>query len=164
VHAGTLRVAAGLMLPLMSGWDEPERYEALRAFAAAELPGPTQRLTLTTEVIGLLRGVLHVEVARAAGDLSDACSSAPRGDWSGALARLDSVRALLDKIGWDAPEREQTVEIDLGMHARLLKDTMENDLETQRYLADTDDAPQRERATTTADLIETVLASLKDPS
>jgi hypothetical protein len=158
VHAGTLRAVAELMLPLMSGWDEPERYEALRDFAATELPGPVQRMTLAVEVVALLRGVLYVEVARAAGDLSDACSSQPRGDCVEPLARLDSVRALMDEVGWSVPEQEQEVEIDLGMHGPLLQDMLENDLETQRYLADTDDAPQRERATKGADLIERFLA------
>jgi hypothetical protein len=164
VHAGTLRASVGLMLALMSGWEEPEGYEALRDFAATELPGPTRRLTLTAEVVVLLRGVLHAEVARAAEDLSEACSSAPPGDRSRPLGRLDVLRALMDEIGWSAPERQQPVEIDLGLHGPLLADVMENDLETQRYLADTDDAPQRERAATAVVLIERVLTHLEGAS
>jgi hypothetical protein len=77
-----------------------------------------------------------------------------------ALARLDSVRALLDEIGWDVSERQQPAEIDLGVHGPLLQDTMENDLETQRYLADTDDASQLERATEAAAVIERFLTVL----
>jgi hypothetical protein len=159
VHAGTLRAVAALMLPLLSDWGEREHYEALRDFAATELPGPTQGLTLPVEIVALLRGVLYAEVAGAAGDLSDACSLAPRGDWTGALARFDSVRALMDVLGWSVPD-QQLVEIDLGMHGPLLQDMMENDLETQRSLANTDDAPQRDRATATAALIERFLAEL----
>lgn len=38
---------------------------------------------------------------------------------------------------------------------------MENDLETQRYLADTDDVSQRERATEAAAVIERFLTVLE---
>jgi hypothetical protein len=165
VHAGTLRAAVEIMLPLLRDADgERDRYEALRDFAATELPGSRQRLTLPAEVVVLLRGVLYVEVVRAAADLSEACSLASPGDWRGPLGRLDSVRALMDEVGWGVPERQQPVEIDLGMHGPLLLDMMENDLETQRWLADTDDAPQRERAAATAVLIERVLTQLEEAS
>jgi len=165
VHAGTLRVAVEIMLPLLRDADgERERYEALRDFAATELPGATRRLTLPVEVVALLRGVLDVEVARASSDLSDACSSAPRGDCAGPLAWLDGLRGLMDEVGWSVPARQHPVEIDLGMHGPLLKDMMENDLETQRYLADTDDAPQRELATARAARIEWVLTQLEGAS
>jgi hypothetical protein len=160
VHAGTLRAAVAQMLPLMSDWDEPERYEALRDFAATELPGPTRRLTLSAEVIGLLRDVLDIEITKAAGDLLDACSTAPRGDRVEPLARLDSVRALMDEVGRAVPECQQTREIDLAVHGPLLQDMMENDLETQRYLADTDDVGQRKRATATATLLQGFLVEL----
>jgi hypothetical protein len=165
VHAGTLRVAVEIMLPLLRDADgERERYEALRGFAATELPGSRQRLTLPAEVVVLLRGVLHVEVVRASEDLSEACSLASPGDWLGPLGRLDGVRGLLDEIGWSAPERQQPVEIDLGMHGPLLQDIIENDLETQRYLADTHDAAQRERAAATAARAEWILAHLQGAS
>lgn len=165
VHAGTLRVAVEIMLPLLRDADgERERYEALRDFAATELPGSRQRLTLPAEVVVLLRGVLHVEVVRAAEDLSEACSLAVPGDWLGPLGRLDGVRGLLDEIGWSVPERQQPVEIDLGMHGPLLQDMMESDLEAQRYLADTDDAAQRERAAATAARVEWFLTHLEGVS
>ena len=164
VHVGALRAAVGVMLPLMGAWEESEREEALRDFAAMELPGPTGRMTLPVEVVVLLRGVLHAEVARAAEDLSEACSLTSPGDRLGPLGRLDVLRALMDEIGWSAPEREQPVEIDLGMHGPLLADVMEDDLETERYLADTDDATQREHATATAVLIERVLTQLEGAS
>jgi hypothetical protein len=162
VHAGTLRAAVEIMLSLLRDADgERERYEALRDFAATELPGSRQRLTLPAEVVVLLRGVLHVEVVRAAEDLSEACSLASLGDWLGPLGRLDGVRGLLDEISWSAPERQQPVEIDLGMHGPLLQDMMENDLEAQRYLADTHDATQRKRAAATAARVEWVLTQLE---
>jgi hypothetical protein len=165
VHAGTLRAAVEIMLPLLRDADgERERFEALRDFAATELPGSRQRLTLPAEVVVLLRGVLHVEVVRAAEDLSEACSLASPGDWLGPLGRLDGVRALLDEIGWSAPERQQPVAVDLGMHGPLLQDVMENDLETQRYLADTEDVSQRDRAAATAARVEWVLTRLQGVS
>jgi hypothetical protein len=161
VHAGTLRAAVEIMLPLLREADgERERYEALRDFAATELPGSRQRLTLPAEVVVLLRGVLHAGLARAAEGLAEACSLASPGDRLGPLGRLDGVRALLDEIGWSARERQRPVEIDLGMHGPLLQDMMENDLETQRYLADTDDAIQRERAAANAARVEWVLTQL----
>jgi hypothetical protein len=160
VHAGTLRAAVALMLPLMDGRDEPERYEALRDFAATELPGPTRRLALSAEVIGLLWSVLDIEISRAAGDLSDTCSTAPPGDRVESLARLDSLHAIMDEVGLTMPEGQQTVEIDLAMHGPLLQDMMENDLETQRYLANTDDVGQRKRATSTEALLQGFLVEL----
>jgi hypothetical protein len=165
VHAGTLRVAVEIMLPLLrDAGGERERFEALRQFAATELSGSRQRLTLPAEVVVLLRGVLHAGLARAAEDLAEACSLASPGDRLGPIGRLDGVRALLDEIGWRAPERQQPVEIDLGMHGPLLQDIMETDLDTQRWLADTDDAIQRERAAATAVRVEWVLTHLQGAS
>lgn len=79
-------------------------------------------------------------------DREKTCSSAPHGDRSGALARIDSVRAPLYEVGWDAPERQQPAEIDLGVLKPLLRNMMENDVETPRYLADRGNVSQRERA------------------
>jgi hypothetical protein len=59
------------------------------------------------------------------------------------------------------PEQQQPAEIDLGVHGPLLQDMTENDLETRRYLADTDDATQRERATEAAAVIERFPTVLK---
>ncbi len=160
VHAGTLRAVVALMLPLMDGRDEPERYEALRDFAATELPGSTRRLALSAGVVGLLWNVLDIEITRAAGDLLDACSTVPRGDRVEPLARLDSLHALMDEVGRTVPECQQRMEIDLAMHGPLLQDMMEDDLETQRYLANTDDVGQRKRATATAVLLQGFLVEL----
>jgi hypothetical protein len=162
VHAGTLRAAVAVMLPLLSDWGEHARHEALRDFVATELPGPTGRLMLPVEVVELLRAVLYAEVSRASSKLSDASSCMPHGDCVEPLARLDSVRALMDEVGWSVPEQQQPVAVDLGMYGPLMQDMLEDDLEAQRYLADTEDARQRDLATATATLIESVLASLNE--
>jgi hypothetical protein len=47
------------------------------------------------------------------------------------------------------------------VHGPLLQIMMENDLETQRYLADTDDAFPRERATEAVAVIERCLTVLE---
>jgi hypothetical protein len=164
VHSGTLRAVAEVMLPVLSDAGERELHEALREFVAMELPGARQRLEFPVEIVVLLRGVLLVEVSRAAGALSDACSQAPTGDWAGPLRWLDGVRALLDEIGWSAPEHEQPIELDLKMYGPLVQDVMENDLEIQRDLQATADASQRERASATRALVERVLTSLKEAS
>jgi hypothetical protein len=154
---GTLRAVAKIMLPVLSDAGEHERHDALSEFVETELAGATRRLEFPVEVVALVRAVLLVEVSRTAGDLSTACSLELPGDWAGPLGRLDAVRGLLDELGWIAPECEQPVVIDLGVHGPLLQDIMEKDLDLQRWLEDTESAPGRERAAATAILVEWVL-------
>jgi len=169
VHSTTLRAAVEIMLALLrTAASEPGPgggrglSEALRDFASVELPDDARRrLVLAPEVVLLLRSALYAEVARAAEDLAEECSLAAPTDWPDRLARFDAVRALLDMIGWRRHEDQGALEVDLALHGAMLRDVLEEDLETQRHLARTDDASQHKHATETASLIERVLKELK---
>jgi len=163
VLAATLRSAVEIMLPILRGADrERELYETLRDFASAELPSVPRRLEIPIEVVLLLRSVLHVELVTAAGDLAAECSLAAPVDCAEKLARFDGVRALLDAVGWTAPEYQQALVIDFALHGQMIQDVLETDLDTMRYLAETDDVRQRERATKTAALIERFLGEMAE--
>lgn len=139
----------------------PSRVE--RRSGAMEQPCAPQRVKLRVEVVLLLREVLNVEVERRVDELADIVGSPPidPAELTGPLARLDGERALLDEIGWSVPEHQQPLEIDFASHGQTIADALDTDLDTQRYLADTDDAVQRERATATVALIQRFLAEVK---
>jgi hypothetical protein len=160
VHAATLRPAVAIMLPLLREADgERDVYEALRDFATV-LPDVPRWLQVPVDVVVLLRSVLYADMTGAAEYLAVECSQLAPDDVAGKLAWFDRVRGLLDMVGWSEPEPQQALVLDFGLYGQTVRGVLEDDLETERDLADTDDPVQHERASKEAALIERFLAEM----
>jgi hypothetical protein len=115
--------------------------------------------TIPAPVVTELRGALYHQLGGTAEDLASVHYEPPTerlSEWSEPLARVDRARALLDRIGWCAPDPERDVEIDLDRHRRVIVDALGHDLILCRSLASEkgDAAKDRERARAQAVLIE----------
>ena len=72
------------------------------------------RTRIPADVVVLLRGALYTELASACEDAPAVMPEAhTRSGWADVLARIDGVHKALDVIGWDAPARQQGVEVEL---------------------------------------------------
>lgn len=94
--------------------------------------------TIPAAVVQGLRGALYHQLGGTAEDLAALSYEPPAGrlyEWSEPIARFDRARALLDRIGWVAPDPERDVQIDLDRHRRVIADALANELVTFRSLA-----------------------------
>jgi hypothetical protein len=117
---------------------------------------------IPADVVVLLRGALYTELARACEDAPGTMPEAhTHSGWADVLARIDGARGALDVIGWDAPARQQGVEVALDA---AMVDALEFDLDLFEWLAEqvrTESAEGRARAAAKAKTIERFLASVK---
>jgi hypothetical protein len=123
------------------------------------MPNPTDPTTIPAAVVLQLRGALYHQLGSTAEDLASVDYSPPAdrlSEWSEPIARFDRARALLDRIGWCAPDPERDVEIDLDRHRRVIADALGQDLLICRSLASEkgEAEDQRERARAQVVLIE----------
>jgi hypothetical protein len=94
--------------------------------------------TIPADVLPGLRGALYHQLGGTAEDLAALSYQPPAerlAEWSEPIARFDRARALLDRVGWVAPDPEQDVDIDLDRHRRVLADALANELVVRRSLA-----------------------------
>ena len=56
------------------------------------------------EVVPLLRYALYDDLARVGSFMAGATCEPAEGEWAGPIARFDTVRAVLDGIGWSPTE------------------------------------------------------------
>jgi hypothetical protein len=116
---------------------------------------------IPADIVVLLRGALYTELGRA-------CEDAPGGmpeahthaGWAEVLARIGGARTALDVIGWDAPGRQQDMEVELD---RAMIDALEADMDLMEWLAEqerTESPEGRARAAAKAKAIERFLASI----
>jgi hypothetical protein len=119
------------------------------------------RTRIPADVVVLLRGALYTELSRASEDAPGGMPEAhTRSGWADVLARIDGVRKALDVLGWDAPARQQDVEVELD---RAMIDALEFDMDLFEWLAAqnrTESAEGRARAAAKAKTIERFLASI----
>ena len=115
-------------------------------------------------MVVLLRGALYTELARACEDAPDGMPAAhTHSGWADVLTRIGGARTALDVLGWDAPARQQDVEVELG---RAMIDALEADMDLWEWLAEqdrTETAEGRGRATAKATIIKRFLASVTPP-
>ncbi len=186
ISAGELAVAAGLtpgrLYAIEAGRFDPAFDELLaladglrvtpaalvgRADAEttdADARSSIARTRLPADVVVLLRGALYTELARASedapGELPDAHT---RSGWADVLARIDGARNALDALGWNAPARQQDVEVELD---RAMIDALDADIDFWEWLAEQDrtETPEgRTRAAAKANTIKRFLASVTPP-
>ncbi len=116
---------------------------------------------IPADVVVLLRGALYTELARACEDAPGVMPEAhTRSGWADVLARIDGARKALDAIGWDAPARQQGVEVELD---RTMIDALEFDMDLFEWLAEqerTESPEGRARAAAKANTIERFMASV----
>jgi hypothetical protein len=115
--------------------------------------------TIPAAVVLQLRAALYHQLGSTAEDLASVDYSPPAerlDEWSEPIARLDRARALLDRIGWCAPDLELDVELDLDRHRRVIADALGSDLLICRSLASEkgEAEDQRERARAQVVLIQ----------
>jgi hypothetical protein len=119
------------------------------------------RTRVPAAVAALLREALYAQLTRAFEDAPDEMPAAQsRRGWADVLGRIEGVRTALDVIGWDAPARQQGVEVDLD---RAMIAALEADMDSWEWLADavtTESAQGRRRAAAKAKGIERFLASI----
>ncbi|HYM53920.1 MAG TPA: hypothetical protein VES97_01050 [Solirubrobacteraceae bacterium] len=111
-----------------------------------------------------LREALYGQLGDVAEGLASVTRTPGRGvhsEWAEPMTRFDLNRALLDQVGWNDRDPEQDAEIDLDIHWETIETALRWDLDTYRRLADTTDAPQRERATANIAAIERLLSELQ---
>lgn len=129
--------------------------DALPSMARARIPA---------DVVVLLRGALYTELTRACEDAPGVMPEAhTRSGWAGVLARVDGARDALDVLGWDAPARQQDVEVELD---RAMIDALEADIDLWEWLAEQDrtETPEgRKRAAAKANTSKKFLASITPP-
>lgn len=120
------------------------------------------RTRIPADIAGLLRQALYGQLH---GAFEDAPCGLPeehsRRGWADVLGRIDDVRAALDVIGWDAPARQQAVEVELD---RAMIDALEADIDTLEWIAEavrTESVQGRRRAAATAKAIKRFLAGVK---
>jgi len=122
------------------------------------------RTRIPADVAVLLREALYAQLTRA-------CEDAPvvkpavqsRSGWADVLRQIEGVRTALDVIGWDAPARQQDVEVELD---RAMIDALEVDVDSWEWLGGavrTESAQGRRRAAAKAKAIERFLAGVKSP-
>ena len=120
------------------------------------------RTRIPADVAVLLRGALYTELARACEDAPGGMPEAhTRSGWTEVLARIDGARKALDVLGWDAPVRQQGVEVELDA---AMIDALEFDMDLFEWLAEqvrTESADGRARAAAKAKTIERFLASIE---
>ncbi len=120
---------------------------------------------IPADVAALLREALYTQLSRA---FEDAPCGMPaehsRSGWADVLGRIEGVRTALDVIGWDAPARQQAVEVELD---RAMIDALEADIDTLEWIADavtTETAQGRRQAAATAKAIKRFLAGVERPT
>jgi hypothetical protein len=119
------------------------------------------RTRIPADVAALLREALYSQLNRAFEDAPAGLPAAQSRDgWADVLRRIESARAALDVIGWDAPARQQGMEVELD---RAMIDALEADADAWGWLAEavtTESAQGRRRAAAKAETIERFLASV----
>jgi hypothetical protein len=119
------------------------------------------RTHIPADVVVLLRGALYTELARACEDAPGTMPEAhTRSGWADVLARIEGTCRALDVIGWDAPARQQDVEVELDA---AMIDALEADTDLWAWLAEqdrTETAEGRRRAAAKAKTIKRFLASV----
>jgi hypothetical protein len=122
------------------------------------------RTRVPADVVVLLRGALYTELNRACEDAPCGMPEAhTRAGWTDVLARIDGARMALDVLGWDAPARQQDVEVQLD---RAMIDALEADIDLWEWLAEQDrtETPEgRRRAAAKANTSKRFLAGVKPP-
>ena len=120
------------------------------------------RTRIPADVVVLLRGALYTELGRACEDAPGVIPDAhTRTGWADLFARIDGARKALDVIDWDAPARQQDVEVELDA---AMIDALEADMDSWEWLADavtTESAQGRTRAAAKAKTIERFLTSVE---
>jgi CTP synthase (UTP-ammonia lyase) len=116
---------------------------------------------IPADVVLMLREALYTELARACEDAPVTMPQAhTHSGWADVLARIDGASKALDVIGWDAPTRQQDVEVELDA---TMIDALEADIDLWEWLAEqnrTETAKGRRRAATKATTIKRFLASI----
>lgn len=119
---------------------------------------------IPADVVVLLRGALYTELARACEDAPGGMPEAhTRAGWADVLARIEGARKALDVIGWDAPARQQDMEVELDA---AMIDALEFDMDMLEWLAEqerTESPEGRGRAAAKANTIRRFLASVTPP-
>ena len=122
------------------------------------------RTRIPADVVVLLRGALYTELARACEDAPGGMPEAhTRSGWADVLARIGGARKALDMLGWDAPARQQDVEVELD---GAMIDALEADIDLWEWLAEQDktETPEgRKRAAAKANTSKRFLASVTPP-
>jgi len=91
--------------------------------------------TIPAAILPGLRGALYHQLGGTAEEMAALAYEPPAAGWRELIARFDRARALLDRVGWVAPDPEQDVPIDLDRHRRVLADALANELLVRRSLA-----------------------------
>jgi hypothetical protein len=122
------------------------------------------RTRIPADVVLLLRGALYTELARACEDAPVTMPEAhTHSGWADVLARIDGASEALGVLGWDAPARQQDVEVELDP---AMIDALEVDIDSWEWLAGagrTESAQGRARIAAKAKAIKRFLAGVKPP-
>jgi hypothetical protein len=139
-----------------------------RRLQQQEEPTMSTQLIVPTAVVKHLRVGLFSDLGDVANEIDGFCVMAGREthpEWfEEPIRRFDSVRALLDRIGWGEPASAQRVAVDLDLHRPALEGALAGLLELERDLLDVDPsysgaARQRKRAGRAVSEIERFLAA-----
>lgn len=86
------------------------------------------------EVVPLLRYALYDDLARVGSFMAGATCEPAEGEWAGPIARFDTVRAVLDVIGWSPTETD--MQIDMREHGETVERVLSDRLDGERHLAE----------------------------
>ena len=135
--------------------DKAKDGDALSSMARTRIPA---------DVVLLLRGALYTDLARACEDAPVTMPEAhTHSGWADVLARIDGASGALGVLGWDAPARQQDVEVELD---RAMIDALEADIDLWEWLVEQDrtETPEgRRRAAAKAMTSKCFLAGVKPP-
>jgi hypothetical protein len=106
---------------------------------------------IANEALPVVRDALRMQILSALQELHSCVEAGANLEWEG----LDAARELLRELD-DGGEVEH-----LGPKRDMLLEALRRQLDTERYLTDTHDAGQRERAARGAAMIERVLAAVQ---
>ena len=121
--------------------------------------------TIPADAVLRLREALYGQLGDVAEELASASRQPGRevhDEWSGAVARFDRTRALLDEIGWSERDPERDAEIDLDQHRQVIVVALSDQLEAEHYLMAEQGqtaAQQRQRARGHALTIESFMSA-----
>jgi hypothetical protein len=107
--------------------------------------------------VAILRSALLSQLGVPAGELDEACMSPNKEKhperFLEPLQALDAHRVVLDAIGWQEPDKQEPVSLDIGAHRAVIAQAMRTRLEVKGA------AQQRETASRNACVIEEFLAA-----
>jgi hypothetical protein len=123
--------------------------------------------TVPAAAVGLVRSGLLCDLGTLAAEIRSAIEQASYDKMAGLLRRQDATRALLDRIAWEAPERQRlvTVYLDAPEHRQALARGLHNALERQRRRADDPDITEDAKMAAEDDraLLGKLLSAIGEP-